>query len=70
MDELNDDEKQQLKESSNDILTDNPKTQVGVLKIKKYLGKVWKGLGEATKDIFVQIASETAMKMMEKQGML
>lgn len=70
MDELNEDEKQQLKETTAMIATDNPKTTVGVLKIKKYLGKVGETLGNTAQKVFVDLASETAVKIMKEQGMI
>lgn len=70
MDELNDKEKQDLKETTEIISTDNPRTQVGVLKIKKYLAKAGSTFGSAVQKILVDVASETAIKMMKEQGMI
>lgn len=70
MDELNESEKNSLKQSALEVSSNNPKTEVGVLKIKKYLSKVGSGMADTVKEIIVQVASETAIKYMEKQGML
>lgn len=70
MDELDDSEKEGLKQGALEVSSDNPKTEVGVLKIKKYLGKVGSGVADTVKEIIVQVASETAIKYMEKQGMI
>lgn len=70
MDELSEEEKETFKESGRDISTDNPKTELGVFKIKKLVRKIGEGAWNAARDILVQIASETAIKAMEKQGML
>ncbi|WP_234121179.1 DUF2321 domain-containing protein [Clostridium hydrogenum] len=70
IDELNEDEKQQLKKAAKDISTNNPKTQVGVLKIKKYLGNVGETMRATVQKIFIDIASETAVKLMKQQGMI
>jgi len=70
MDQLSSDEKQELKESAIIISNDSPRTQVGVLKVKKYLAKVGKSMGEVAQKVFVDVASETAIKMMKEQKMI
>lgn len=70
MDELDEKEKESLKESGRDVSVNGPKTEVGVVKMKKYLGMVSGTIGETAKEIFIQIASETAIKAMEKQGII
>lgn len=70
MDELNETEKEALKKSGREISIEGPKTEVGVAKIRKYLGKVGSTIGDTAKEVFVQIASETAIKAMEKQGII
>ena len=69
-DELEDDDKNELKEASELISTDTPRTQVGVLKIKKYTDKIGGAIGEKLQDLIVDIASETAIKSMKEIGML
>lgn len=70
LDELDENEKNSLKQSALEVSIDNPKTEVGVLKVKKYLSKVGNGMADTVKEIIVQVASETAIKYMEKQGMV
>lgn len=70
MDELDEKEKDILKQSAVEISTNNPKTEVGVLKIKKYLSKLGSVAADTFKEVIVQVASETAIKYMEKQGMV
>lgn len=70
VDELEDDDKNELKEASELISTDTPRTQVGVLKIKKYTDKISGAIGEKVQDLIVDIASETAIKSMKEIGML
>ena len=70
MDELNESDKKNLKESAEIISTDNPRTQVGILKIKKVLGKVTKNMGDVALNIIKEVASETALKYMKQQGMI
>ena len=70
VDELEDDDKNELKEASELISIDTPRTQVGVLKIKKYTDKISGVIGEKVQDLIVDIASETAIKSMKEIGML
>lgn len=69
-DELEEAEKSELKEASELISTDTPRTQVSVLKIKKYTSKIGGVVGEKLQDLIVDIASETAIKSMKEMGML
>lgn len=70
MEELSKDEKEDLKQSAIIISTDNPKTQLGVFKIKKYLSKVGKSIGDVAQQIIVDVASETAIKILKEQGVI
>lgn len=70
MEELEEIEKEELKQASELISTDNPKTQVGVLKIKKYLDKVSDTMGDVAKNLIVEIASEIAIKYMKEIGII
>ena len=70
VDELNYDEKNELKKSGELISTDNPRSQIAVYKIKKYMNKVGSSLGEKLQELFVDIASETAIKTMKESGIL
>ncbi|MDU5107566.1 MULTISPECIES: DUF2321 domain-containing protein [unclassified Clostridium] len=70
MEELSNDEKEDLKQSAVIISTDNPKTQLGAFKIKKYLSKVGKSIGDVARQIIVDVASETALKILKEQGVI
>lgn len=61
-DELSIDEKEIFKNNIQNILTDNPKTEVSATRIKKILKKVGKNTYDALYKLFVEIASETAKK--------
>lgn len=69
-DGLTTEEKEEMKESSKDISSDNPRTELGVLKIKKLTKQAGKGAWSLLENIIVQVASETAIKAMKAQGML
>jgi hypothetical protein len=62
MDELSTEEKSEFKKSMAEITTDNPRTSLAILKIKKFSAKVGKEIWGATKDIIVQIGTETVQK--------
>lgn len=47
-----------------DSMSDNPKTKVAVVRIKKILGKAGKATADAIRDIVVDVASEAAKKML------
>lgn len=69
IDELEPNEKSDLKESAIVISTDNPRTKVGVLKVKKYVAKMGSFMGNALRDVLVDVASETAVRYMKELGM-
>lgn len=62
LEELNEEEKQKLKNSINDILKDTPNTEVAVVRIKKFLPKIGKKFAEGLQNIIIEIASEAAKK--------
>ncbi|MCH8034980.1 MAG: DUF2321 domain-containing protein [Bacteroidetes bacterium] len=53
----------ELKESIHNIITDSPKTQLGAIKFKKIMIKLGRETATAVRDIIVDIASETAKKI-------
>ncbi|MCX8167307.1 MAG: DUF2321 domain-containing protein [Candidatus Micrarchaeota archaeon] len=61
---LTTDEKQQFVNALPDLIVESPtpKTQVSVIKFKKFIIKVAAPTGQALKDIIVDIASETIKK--------
>lgn len=61
-DSLNENEKDDLKNSINDLLKDSPKTKVAEIKFKKYALKAGKEVASGLKDILIDIVSETAKK--------
>lgn len=65
--ELSNEEKQEFIESAKDIITDNPRTQIGVLKIQRLLKKIGKGASDMFYNLIIDIASETAKKMFMDQ---
>lgn len=64
MDELNSTEKEEFRKSAVEISTDNPRTNLAALKIKRMGAKLGKEVWSSTKEILIQIASETALKSM------
>lgn len=68
--ELNQEQKEILKQSGIEISTENAKNKVAVLKIKSILSKAGSALKEEIKDAFAQVAAKTAVEIMKEQGML
>lgn len=64
MDELTNEEKIEFKKSAKDISTENPRTNLGALKIKKISTKVGSDLWNGAKEIIIQIGTEAALKTM------
>lgn len=62
MDELSSQEKSELKTSISEITTDNPRTSLATLKIKKFGSKVGKEIWNTAKEIIVQIGTETVQR--------
>jgi hypothetical protein len=62
--ELGKEEKDALKMSLDDIISENPSSKVGALKIKRLVTKVGLETGKALRDIAIDIASETAKKIL------
>lgn len=64
IDDLDIGEREKLKQSIDDIITDNPRNEVATVRIKKLLPKVGIQFGGALKEIIVSLASEAAKKML------
>ncbi|WP_283701021.1 DUF2321 domain-containing protein [Clostridium perfringens] len=60
---LSQDELDYFKQNLNSILVDTPKTKVVATKLKLAITKTSSAVGSALRDIFVDIASETAKKV-------
>ncbi len=65
LDGLNADEMAMLTKSLDDIIIDTPKTQVAVTRFKKFIKKARGDAVQAMRDLVVDIASETAVKMLK-----
>ena len=62
---LTDEEKEVLNKSIDDMITDNPRTEIGVTKFKKFMLKA-KGVAvEPFRKLIVDISSETAVKLLK-----
>lgn len=62
LEELNDEEKEKLKNSLEDITRDSPKTELATTRVKKILGKLGKESYEIAKNILIDLATEAAKK--------
>jgi len=60
---LNDDERQQLAGTLRDLVSDSPMTTVSAGKFKRLVTKAGHGAAGAFRDILVDVASETAKKV-------
>jgi hypothetical protein len=58
LDELSKDEKEKLKSSLDDLVTDNPRTELAATRFKKIMSKVGKDSYETMKTIAIEIMSE------------
>jgi hypothetical protein len=63
-DRLTTKEKELLKNSLDDIIAENPKTKMAAIKFKHILAKVGQETAKALRDIVVDIASDTAKKIL------
>jgi hypothetical protein len=61
-------EKELLKNSLDDIIAENPKTEMAAIKFKHIMAKVGQETAKALRDIIVDIASETAKKILLVQN--
>jgi hypothetical protein len=62
MDELSIDEKQELMSSAKNITTNNPRSSLSALKIKKLSSKIGKELWSVAKEIIIGIGTEASLK--------
>ena len=60
--------KELLKNSLDDIIAENPKTEMAAIKLKHIMAKVGQEAAKALRDIIVDIASETAKKILLGQN--
>ena len=67
LEELSPEERNLLKKSLNDIVSDTPQTPVAANRIKMLAAKVSKVLAEQLRELVVDIASETAKKIILEQ---
>lgn len=64
LDELSPEDRERLKGTLDDLIRNTPQTEVAATKFKKILTKVAKGSATAMRDIVVNVASETAKKLL------
>jgi len=64
LDGLNDEERSQLAASFDDLVRECPRTSLAATRFKKLIAKAGGMAGETFKKILVEIASETAKKML------
>lgn len=62
--ELPESEQAQLAESLRDVTYDGPRTQLAVLRIQRLLGKVSPPIADAVNKFAIDVASETAKKLL------
>jgi hypothetical protein len=67
LDNISDEEQELLALSIDEIITDTPRTTVAATRLKKILLKVGKPIADAFRDILVDVASETAKKVLWPQ---
>jgi len=67
MENLSPDEKEVLTKSIDDIVKDTPETSLAATRIKKLLSKAGKTAASAFRDLVVDIASETAKKLLKPE---
>lgn len=60
---LNESEKQALKSSLNDLVSDTPRTQLAASRFKRLVGKAGKGAADGFRNILVDVLSEAVRKM-------
>lgn len=64
MDNLTTEERDILKQSLDDLVIETPKVQVATIRFKKLMAKAGRSAADAFRDILVDIASETAKKIL------
>lgn len=68
LEELSSEEREALKKSFDDIVRDTPQTKVAATQFKRLIAKVGKIAAEQLRELVVDIASETAKKIILEQG--
>lgn len=68
LEELKPEERELLKKSFDDIVRDTPQTAVAATQFKRLAAKVGKTVAEELRKLVVDIASETAKKIILEQG--
>lgn len=63
LDKLSLEEREMLKKSIDDIIRDTPQTTVAATRFKKLIIKAGQPAAKAFRDLFVDVASETAKKI-------
>jgi hypothetical protein len=64
IEELNKEEHKTLEKSIDEITTNNPQASVGATRIKKILAKVGGAAGEILQKTIIEVASESAKKVL------
>lgn len=65
--ELSQDDKEQLKASFDDLVRDTPRTELAATRFKRLAAKAGRGTADALKELLIQVASETAKKLITGQ---
>lgn len=65
LEELNAEEQKILEKSIEEVTRDNTQAQVGATRIKKIMGKISSTTGEILQKVIVDVASETAKKILQ-----
>lgn len=63
-DDITSDEKDELEKSINDLISEGPRTTVAATKFKRILSKLGSELASGIKDILIDVASETAKRIL------
>ena len=66
--ELSGDDADEFEQGVKDIIRDTPRTQIGASRFKKLLTKVGGQTAQAIRDVLIDIASETAKKIVWPDG--
>jgi hypothetical protein len=61
---LSESNKEELKKNINDIITETPRTKIATMKFKHLITKMGKETGIVAKNLAIEIASETAKKIL------
>lgn len=62
--ELTPEEQDQLAESFDALLTDTPRTEIAIARLKRFLPRIGSEIGDAIKQVLVNIATEAAKKQL------